>query len=119
MNFEDSLGLVRLLIMRGFSRDEAILNPAVPAEHRERIQQALVRDESIILEPARMVAAPGRRDDWLRQRDRSEWHYWPTLREYLLGQKGWHTPAVRSLDETTDRILGQLSAMKRTLVAEQ
>ncbi len=41
--------------------------------------------------------------------DRSDWYYWPTLRAYLLGNNNWPAPAVRSLDETTDRIIGQMS----------
>jgi hypothetical protein len=109
MNFDAALNLVRLLIAQGIPRDQAISNPAIPEEHRTRIQETLERDDNIILEPARMLVAAARRDEWLRQRDRSEWYYWPRLREYLLAVKGWHTPAVRSLDEITDRILGQLS----------
>jgi len=109
MNYDAALNLVRLLIGQGISRQQAISNPAIPEEYRGRIQEALERDENIILEPARMLVAAARRDEWLRQLDRSEWYYWPRLREYLLGVKGWHAPAVRSLDEITDRILGQLS----------
>ena len=56
-----------------------------------------------------MLVADPRRSEWLRQLDRSSWYYWPTLREYLLGQRGWQAAAVRSLDETTDRVLAQLA----------
>lgn len=109
MNFEAALSVVRMLIAQGIPRDQAVSNPAVPVTHRARIQEALDQDDNIILAPARMVVAAARRDEWLRQLDRSEWYYWPRLREYLLAEKRWHAPAVRSLDQTTDRILGQLS----------
>ncbi len=109
MNFEAALNLVRLLIDQGIPRDQAISNSAVPTEHRDRIREAIERDENIILTPARMLVAAPRRDEWLRLLDRSEWYYWPRLREYLIGAKGWGMSVVRSLDQTTDRILGQLS----------
>src|SRR5205814_1374450 len=77
---------------------------------RERIREALERDENLVLEPARLLVAMPRRDEWLRQIDRSTWYYWPRLREYLLTVGEWAASAVRSLDEVTDRILGQLAA---------
>jgi hypothetical protein len=110
MNFDAALNLVRLLLEQGIDRDAAISNPAVPAGHRDRIREALERDENIILSPARMLVAAPRRDEWLRLLDRSEWYYWPRHREYLLGTKGWERSVVRSLDQTTDRVLGQLSS---------
>ena len=110
MNFEVALGIVRLIMSSGLvGRDEAINNPAIPAEFRQRIREALEREENIILEPARILVAGSQRDDWLRQLDRSDWYYWPELRTYLLGYKNWPAASVRSLDETTDRILGQLT----------
>ena len=109
MNFESALYMVRLMVEQGIARELAITNPAIPEIHQRKIREALERDANIILEPARMIVATTRRDEWLRLLDRSHWYYWPRLREYLLGAKGWHAPAVRSLDQTTDRILGQLS----------
>src|SRR6266850_7048600 len=55
-----------------------------------------------------MLVAEPRRDEWLRQVDRSQWYYWPALRDYLLVTKNWPAPSVRSLDEITNRTLGQL-----------
>src|SRR5262245_886699 len=110
MNIEAALGIVRLLMGNGLDREQAINNPAIPAEFRERIREILQRDEMIILEPARMLVRVARRDEWLRQLDRSTWYYWPRLREFLLGVGEWPAQAVRSLDEATDRILGQLDA---------
>jgi hypothetical protein len=109
MNFDAVLGIVRLLIDQGIPRDQAIENPAVPLDFRSRIRQVLERDDNIILEPAKLLLAAPRRDEWVRQLDRSTWYYWPRLREFLLGIREWPMPSVRSLDEITDRILGQLA----------
>ncbi len=109
MSFEEALALVRLMLDRGVARDTAIDNPAIPEEYRQRIREELDREANVLLEPARMLVADPRRGEWLRQIDRSAWYYWPTLRTYLLGEKGWQAAAVRSLDETTDRVMAQLA----------
>jgi hypothetical protein len=109
MTLPEAIGLVRLMIDRGIPRAEAIENPAIPRGLREEISETLAREDNITLEPARMILAETNRDEWLRQVDRSAWYYWPTLREYLLGTKNWPSTVVRSLDEITDRILGQLA----------
>jgi hypothetical protein len=109
MEFEQALGIVRLMVNGGIAREIAICNSAIPEEHRVRIKEILEQEETIILEPARMLVANAQRSEWLNQFDRSSWYYWPKLREYLLGKKRRSEPAVRSLDETTDRILGQLA----------
>ena len=109
MNIEIALGIVRLIMSGGVGRDDAINNPAIPPELRERIREILEREDNIVLEPARILVSGEQREEWLRQLDRSDWYYWPTLRTYLLGYKNWSAPAVRSLDEATDRILGQMS----------
>jgi hypothetical protein len=110
MNLEQAVGIVRLMIDRGIPRELAIDNPAIPEEFRHEIADALTREDNITLEPARMLVAASHRDEWLRQADRSDWYYWPTLRQYLLAVKGWSSAAVRSVDEITDRILGQLAS---------
>jgi len=109
MEFEQALGIVRLMINGGIAKETAISNPAIPIEHRDRIRETLELEENIILVPARMLVANAQRGEWLNQLDRSSWYYWPKLREYLLGVKNRSEPVVRSLDETTDRILGQLA----------
>lgn len=108
MTFERAIGLVRLMIDSGVLRDDAIENPIIPREFRQRIRETLALDEARILEPARVLVSGQQRDDWLRRLDRSDWYYWPTLREYLLGLGKLTVNAIRSIDEITDRILGQL-----------
>ena len=110
VTFLQALGLVRLMIADGIPREQALSNPAVPPEFKERILDTLIQEDNITLEPARVLVAAQRRDEWLRQTDRSDWYYWPILREYLLGIRGWAARDVQSLDEVTDRILGQLAS---------
>jgi hypothetical protein len=97
------------MIDNGVPREVAIDNPAIPAHLRDFVRESLDREETVILEPARMLVAEPGRGEWLRQVDRSQWYYWPALRDYLLVTKNWPAPSVRSLDEITNRILGQLA----------
>jgi len=110
MNFNEALGLVKAIIGTGISRDIAINNDLIPQEFREKILEELRSEEIIVLEPPRIILADSSREEWLRQIDRSDWYFWPTLRQYLLTKRRWQIPAIRSLDNVTDRILGQLSA---------
>jgi hypothetical protein len=109
MNIETAMGIVRLIMSSGAGRDEAINNPAIPIGLQDRIRDILDREDNIVLEPTRILVSGNQKEEWLRQLDRSNWYYWPTLRTYLLGYKNWSAAAVRSLDEATDRILGQMS----------
>jgi len=85
-------------------------SPMIPEELREFVREELRRDESFALTPARTLVADPNRQDWLATLDRSTWHYWPTLRQFLLTRKNWDTPALRSLDDSSDRVLRQLEA---------
>lgn len=90
---------------------EVILSSSfIPTALREFVRIELEKDENITLMPARVLVADQNRANWLGDLDRSEWHYWPTLRQYLATTKGWKISALRSLDDTSDRILRQLSA---------
>lgn len=89
---------------------EAILNsPFIPPAFRKFVRDELEKDENIILTPARMLIHDKNSENWLLKVDRSKWYYWPTLRTYLATTKGWKSSALRSLDDTSDRILAQLS----------
>jgi hypothetical protein len=97
------------MIDNGVPREIAIENPAIAEQLRDFVREALAREETVILQPARMLVAEPGRGEWLRQVDRSQWYYWPALRDYLLVTKNWPAPSVRSLDEITNRIVGQLA----------
>lgn len=102
--------IAKMLIANGVSRADAISNPAIPAEQRGAVADALEAEDTIVLKPARVIAADPSRGEWLRRLDRSDWYFWPALRDYLLSYKGWSAPSVRSLDEATDRISAQIEA---------
>lgn len=88
-----------------------ILNSAfIPLELREFVRTELERDQNFPLVPARTLIVDPNRPDWLRGLDRSAWHYWPALRQFLLTVKGWGTSALRSLDDSSDGILRQLAS---------
>lgn len=109
MTTETALRIARVLMANGLSREAALSNPAIPEGVRAEVADLLAREETIVLRPASVISVEAGRGDWLRKRDRSGWHYWPTLRDYLLDVKDWKAPAVRSLDEATDRILSEIS----------
>ncbi|HMO50670.1 MAG TPA: Z1 domain-containing protein [Kiritimatiellia bacterium] len=103
-----ALRTARSLLDLGYHLNLIFDSQLIPAEHREFIRAELHKDENITLSPARTLVADPNRPDWLRNRDRSTWYYWPTLRQYLLTTKGWSAEALRSLDDSSDRILRQL-----------
>lgn len=109
MNYNESLGLVRYLITTGISLQDAVNNPAIPSEFRSQILENMKEEENIILQPANMIIDDSEYTEWLKNEDRSEWYYWPSLRQYLLTRKGWSNPAVQSLDKETDKILSLLA----------
>src|SRR3989338_8160359 len=109
MNYVEALGLVRYLVDTGISLDDAVNNPAVPSDLRNKIGQTLKEEETITLQPARMIVDDEAHIDWLNQEDRSDWYYWSILRQYLLTTKGLSSPSVQSIDRETDRILGRLA----------
>ncbi|SFK83887.1 Z1 domain-containing protein [Rhodanobacter glycinis] len=109
LTLDSALRIVRVLIANGLPRDDAVGNPAIPEQLRSQVRELLSREEMIVLRPASIITAESGRGDWLRRMDRSGWYYWPSLRDYLLNVKGWGAPAVRSLDESTDRILAEVS----------
>jgi hypothetical protein len=109
MNYQEALGLVRRLIDLHIPINEAVANPVIPEAFRGYIREQLEREEVFVLEPPRTIVAEDGRGGWLRYADRSDWYYWPTLRRFLLDEKGWSISVVRSLDSVTDFILGQLA----------
>lgn len=97
-----------MLVDQGHAVDLILGSPFIPAHLREFVREELRRDENFTLTPARVLAADPTREDWLRGLDRSAWHYWPALRQFLLTVKNWDLSAVRSLDDSSDRVLRQL-----------
>ena len=109
MNKNEALGLARYLITTGISIEDAVSNPAIPVEFRTEVLKILREEETITLLPANMIIDEENYAEWLKHEDRSEWYYWPSLRQYLLTRKGWPNPSVQSLDRETDKILRLLA----------
>ncbi len=108
MDIRAALGLIRLMIQSGVSKEKALNNPAIPSELRDQIRAELDREEDLILRPATTISGTPESGAWLHEIDRSGWYYWPQLRDYLLSTKGRPRALVSALDEQTDRILEQM-----------
>jgi hypothetical protein len=107
---QQALRTARALLDLGHARELVLESGLIAPELRTFVDDELRRDESFLLTPARMLVADAGRADWLREVDRSGWYYWPSLRQFLISQKGWSTSAVRSLDDSSDKILRQLAS---------
>ena len=105
---EKALRTARFLIDEGHSADEVINNPLIPVELRQWVAGELEKESNRTFERARVISTATESDDWLGDVDRGEWHYWPTLRRYLLGVKNRPKDVVASLDDASDRVLRQL-----------
>lgn len=108
MQHEQALRTARLLLDLGHAKEEVLTNPVIPAELREWVAERLEEESNKTFERAKVISSTEELDDWLMSVDRSEWYYWPTLRSYLLGIKGWTKDTVLSLDDASDRILREL-----------
>ncbi|MGC7845708.1 Z1 domain-containing protein [Desulforudis sp. 1088] len=110
ITYDDALRIARTLMDAGHCDIEtAIGNPAIPQEYRADIRNDLERERVITIRDPNMVEDHERRHTpWLHAVDRQSWYYWPRLRAFLIDQKGWPEPTVRSVDDTTDRILGAM-----------
>lgn len=106
---QQALRTARAMLDLGHPLDRILNNPLIPPELVDFVRSELERDQNFQLVPAHMLVAEPDRQDWLQQLDRSTWHYWPALRQFLLTIRGWSAPALRSLDDTSDRVLRQLA----------
>jgi len=114
MEEQQALRTARSLVDIGHDLEVVLSSPLIPANLRDFVRQELAKEENLTLEPARTLVANRNRPDWLATLDRSTWYYWPALREYLLSVKGWTVPSLRSLDDSSDRILRQLAPPTET-----
>ena len=93
----------------GHTLDVVLQLPVIPEELRDGLRADIERDRNIVLVPARTISVDVGKPDWVAGLDRSLWYFWPTLRQFLLAKKGWTVASVRSLDDSSDRILRQLA----------
>lgn len=105
---DQTLRTARLLLDLGHPKEEVVSNPLIPANLRQWVSERLDEEANRTFERARVISASEEITDWLAGIDRSTWHYWPTLRTYLLATKGWPKDTVTSLDDASDKILREL-----------
>jgi len=102
------LKTARTLLDLGYPLLTVLENPLIPHEHRSWVAAKLEEESNRTFERARVISASPLEDDWLSRIDRSSWYYWPELRRYLLGMKNRPIDQVRSLDDTSEKVLRQL-----------
>ena len=107
---QQALRTARAMLDLGHPLELIINSDFIPPTLRDFVRHELQRDQNFPLTPARTLVAEPNRPDWLLGLDRSTWYYWPALRQFLLTHKGWESSALRSLDDSSDRILRQLMA---------
>jgi len=105
---EQALRTARFLLDSGYDQEAVLRNDLIPQDLRDWVSARLDEESNRPFEFARVISSGTETSDWLANVDRSEWHYWPTLRAYLLGIKGWPKDTVTSLDDASDKILRQL-----------
>lgn len=99
----------RSLLDLGFDIERVIASGLVDNQLHDFVREQIDRERSIVLLPANVLAAGVSQSNWLIDRDRSGWYYWPALRNFLLIKKGWDSSVVRSLDDSSDRVLRYLA----------
>jgi hypothetical protein len=107
---ERALRTARSLLDLGHSEDTVFGSGLIDASIVESVRARLAAERTQVLTPVRVFRANADQADWLAGLDRSRWHYWTALRQYLLTVKGWSAAAVRRLDDSSDAPLRQLAA---------
>jgi hypothetical protein len=105
---ERALRTARTLLSMGYPLETVVNNSLIPDEYREFVRRELIRESNLVVTPARALLRDPDRPDWLAGLDRSRWHYWPALREYLVAEAGWNRQMLGSLDDSSDRVMRQL-----------
>ena len=109
---EKAVRAARSMLDLGYSLEVLLGTNLIPQELHEAVRLALQQDENFPLTPARVIVANQKRRNWLQDVDRRKWYYWPALRQFLLSVKGMELSALRSIDDTSDKILAQLENPK-------
>lgn len=92
----------------GHPLEQVLSLPIIPSKLREFVRAEINRERNLTLVPARTLIRDKNRVDWVSDLDRSTWHYWPELRQYLLTSGGWDAAMLRSLEDSSDKVLRQL-----------
>jgi hypothetical protein len=75
-------------------------------EEAQKIYRRRIRDIEYLREP-RTLQERGRRTSWYPGPMPTDL-YWPALEDYLLRTKGWGRETVRSIDQSSSRVISSL-----------
>ncbi len=106
---QHAMRLARSMLDLGIGLDQVLASGLIPTSLHEFVREQINRERAVILVPATTLAADPSHENWLIDRDRGGWYYWPALRNYLIVKKGWDSTVVRSLDDSSDRVLSRLA----------
>ncbi len=106
---QHAMRMARSMLDLNVDLDQVLSSGLIPASLHEFVREQINRERAVILVPATTLAADPSHENWLIDRDRGGWYYWPSLRNYLLVKKGWDSTTVRSLDDSSDRVLSRLA----------
>ena len=106
---EKALLTARFLLDLGHDPEAVYANELIPANLQDWVRGKLTEEQNRTFERVRVISAAESEHDWVAGLDRTTWHYWPTLRRFLLGKKNWPRDTVASLDDASDSILSKLA----------
>ena len=104
---------VRAMLDLGHPLDTVLSTGLIPQQIHAFIREQLAREDNFRLSPAKVIVTERNRPDWTVDLDRSRWHYWPELRQFLITRKRWDGLAIRSLEDSSDRVLKLLESPSR------
>lgn len=83
-----------------------------------RPQRAVIVDDilrrlNVRIGDAVVMDGDGEHQDWLPSADRSNWHLWPRLAEFLRQEEDLPPAVLQELDESTDKTLARLESPER------
>jgi hypothetical protein len=106
---EKALRTARFLLDMEHDPQTVYASELIPDRLRDWVKGKLTEEKNRTFERVRIISAAESERDWATTIDRNSWHYWPTLRRFLLGKKNWPRDTVSSLDDASDRILERLA----------
>ena len=109
LEHDKALRTARFLLDLGHDPETVYASDLIPTSLRDWVRGKLTEEANRTFERVRVISAAESEHDWVAALERSTWHYWPTLRRFLLGKKNWPRDTVSSLDDASDRILAKLA----------
>lgn len=87
--------------------EEAINTVKVPEELIERLKEKYEAETTIPIRRVNMIASSSEPHSWFKNWQTTNGYYWVRQRDYLLDILGLSKDSVRSIDDSTDKILSR------------